>query len=207
MLGEELTDVVLGEAGLDGDRRHVLIDEWTGLVASAKNPRKWRGLLKIQPWYDHETGRLVLRLQDGTVVADDDPERDEALSRILGRSVRLASSRPDGACLERLTPEVDAGAGELTRGTLAAGTAGDTFVDFAPIHVITTATLDALAADPRRFRPNIVLRMLDPKAFAENEWPGRTLRVGDRAALRVIAPTPRCAVPTLAQGNGLPDDG
>ena len=133
--------------------------------------------------------------------------RDEALSRHLGRPVRLARSRPDGARLERLTPEVETGAGELTRCALAAGTPGDTFVDFAPIHVIMAATLDALSADHRRFRPNVVLRMLDPKPFAENEWTGRTLRVGDRAALRVIVPTPRCAVPTLAQGNGLPDDG
>jgi uncharacterized protein YcbX len=197
----------LAGAGIVGDRRHALIDEATGLVASAKNPRKWRGLLKIISGYDRETGRLVLTLPEGTVLGGDDPARTRCCrATSAGRSGWRGAART-GASLERLTPEVETGAGELTRGTLAAGTPGDTFVDFAPVHVITTATLGALSADHRRFRPNVVLRMLDPKPFAENEWPGRTLRVGDRAALRVIVPTPRCAVPTLAQGNGLPDDG
>jgi uncharacterized protein YcbX len=101
----------------------------------------------------------------------------------------------------------------VTRGALAAGTPGDTFVDFAAAHVVTTATLDALGAahpggrvDPRRFRPNLVVRMFDPVPFVENTWPGRTLTVGDGAELRVVAPTPRCSVPTLAQGDDLPDD-
>ena len=205
MLGEELTDVELGESGIAGDRRHALIDERTALVASAKNPRKWRGLLKIKAGYDHG-GRLVLTLPDGTVVPGDHQARDELLSRALGRPVRLAGTRPDGARLERLTPEVEAGAGELTRGALAAVTPGDTFVDFAAVHLVTTATLDALAADRRRFRPNIVVRMVDPVPFAENQWPGRTLRVGGLAELRVIVPTPRCVVPTLAQGRDLPHD-
>ena len=81
------------------------------------------------------------------------------------------------------------------------------------MHLLTTATLDALAsAHPRhtvparRFRPNVVVRMIDPVPFVENSWPGRTIRVGSHAELRVVAPTPRCAVPTLAQGDDIPDD-
>lgn len=176
MLGEELRDAELTDTGLVGDRRYALIDERTGRVATAKNPPKWRGLLKIQIGYDHASGRLTMTLPDGTVIRGDHPARDELLSRALGRPVRLT---------DRTTP----------------------FMDYGAVHLVTTATLDALTADPRRFRPNIVLRMHEPKPFAENDWPGKTLRVGEQAALRVIVPTPRCAVPTLAQGSGLPDDG
>ena len=43
MLGEDLNGVALDEAGVTGDRRFALIDEETGLIASAKHPRKWRG--------------------------------------------------------------------------------------------------------------------------------------------------------------------
>src|SRR5260370_485042 len=39
----------------------------------------------------------------------------------------------------------------------------------------------------------------------ENDWCGRDLRVGADVVLRVIARTPRCAVPTLAHGD-LPRD-
>ncbi|MEV6923356.1 MOSC domain-containing protein [Dactylosporangium sp. NPDC051485] len=212
MLGEDLGDAVLAETGIDGDRRYALIDEQTGLVASAKNPRKWRGLLSMNARYDAD-GQVAITLADGTVVRHDDPAADRLLSRAVGRPVRLAATRPEGATLERLTPATEPSPGAMTHGSLAAGTPGDTFVDFAAVHVLTTATLDALARahprhaiDARRFRPNIVVRMHDDVPFAENTWPGRSLILGVQAAVHVVAPTPRCAVPTLAQGNGLPED-
>jgi hypothetical protein len=55
-----------------------------------------------------------------------------------------------------------------------------------------------------RYRPNIVIRTAAP-GFTENDWLGRDLRIGDELTLRVIARTPRCAVPTLAHG-ALPRD-
>jgi uncharacterized protein len=95
---------------------------------------------------------------------------------------------------------------------VAAGRAGApevSFVDFAAVHVVTTATLDALGdahprgvVDGRRFRPNVVVRMRGGEPFAENRWPGRRVAIGDAAGLRVVVPTPRCVVPTLAQGQG-----
>jgi uncharacterized protein YcbX len=36
--------------------------------------------------------------------------------------------------------------------------------------------------------------------FAENSWVGRELAVGS-IRLRVVLPTPRCAIPTLAHGE------
>ncbi|HEV2934405.1 MAG TPA: MOSC domain-containing protein [Streptosporangiaceae bacterium] len=84
-----------------------------------------------------------------------------------------------------------------------------TFVDFAPLHLLTTGTLGQIAelspyhrADAERYRPNVVIRTTAP-GFTENDWLGRHLRVGDEVILGVIARTPRCAVPTLAHG-GLP---
>ena len=50
----------------------------------------------------------------------------------------------------------------------------------------------------------MVVHSISP-GFAENDWLGRILRVGDQLVLRVIARTPRCAVPTLAHG-ALPRD-
>jgi len=212
MLGEDLAEAGLGVSGVDGDRRLALLDRETGLVASAKNPRKWRVLLSMSAVLLPD-GHVAVTLPGGGSVRDDDSLVDAWLSEAVGRPVRLAHSRPEGALLERLTPPVEVAAGTMTTGSLAAGTPGDTFVDFAAVHVVTTATLDALgrahpagAVDVRRFRPNIVVRMLDDEPFAENTWPGHTLSIGAHAELRVVAPTPRCVVPTLAQGADLGED-
>jgi uncharacterized protein YcbX len=77
--------------------------------------------------------------------------------------------------------------------------------------LLTTATLDRIAelspyrrAHLERYRPNVVIRT-EAGGFAENDWLGRDLRVGHDLVLRVIARTPRCAVPTLAHGD-LPRD-
>jgi uncharacterized protein YcbX len=88
---------------------------------------------------------------------------------------------------------------------------GEEVVDFAPLHLLTTATLDRIAelspyrlARLERYRPNVVIRT-DAGGFPENDWLGRDLRLGDALVVRVIARTPRCAVPTLAHG-ALPRD-
>jgi uncharacterized protein len=218
MLGEARSSMMLTGSGVGGDRRYALIDQDTGLVASAKHPGKWRSLLTMRARYEPGDARVSMTLPDGTTVMDDDAVVDQVLSRGTGRSVRLARSRPPGARLERMSPLVEANAGELTRGPLAAAAPGRSFVDFAPVHVVTTATLDALARahpggtmDARRFRPNLVLRMVDDAPFVENIWPGRTLSTAAGTAVRMLVPTPRCPVPGLAQGGGevdqeLPED-
>lgn len=213
MLGEAPSAAMLTGAGVAGDRRYALIDQETGLVASAKHPRKWRSLLRMQARYESRDGRVAITLADGATVLDDDPAVDAVLSRAAGRSVRLVRSRPAGAQLERMNPLVEANAGELTRGTVGAATPGSSFVDFAPVHVVTTATLDALArehpgrsVDARRFRPNLVLRMFDGVPFVENTWPGQTLSTAAGTAIRMLVPTPRCPVPALAQGGVLGEE-
>jgi len=212
MRGEDLDEAHLDPSGVEGDRRYALIDEETGLVASAKNPRRWRTLLSLAARHRPD-GRVIVTCPDGTVIHADAPTADASLSRMVGRPVRLTNTRPNGASMERLTPPTEPGSGTMTRSNLAAGTPGNTFVDFAALHVITTATLDTLARhhpggtmDPRRFRPNIVIRMDDPVPFTENAWQGQTITVAAHTEIRIVTPTPRCAVPTLAQGSDLPDD-
>src|SRR6201982_1018788 len=58
MMGEELTAADVREGGLIGDRAYALIDNSTGKIASAKNPRKWARLFDchasfVDPRKDH----------------------------------------------------------------------------------------------------------------------------------------------------------
>jgi len=214
MLGEEVGGSEVTRAGLAGDRRLAVLSRATGKVASAKYPRLWRGLLTLSATAIHGGARITL--PGGRTVRSTDEGVDEILSAVLGQPVRLTATPPAGASLDRAVPEavlrdgLDADVPARVVELAAAAPPG-TFVDFAPVHLITTATLARVAelsphgrSDAERYRPNIVVRTT-AAGFTENHWLGRELRIGDDLLLRVIARTPRCAVPTLAHGR-LPRD-
>ena len=203
MLGETVSSIFVDEHGAEGDRRLALVDTATGYVASAKNARLWRGLLKCTA--NREAGRVRIGLPDGTSVAVDDPGIDELLSGLLGRPVRLIAQRPEGATLVRPDPEqlLELGLDAEVSGRvleIAQATPGDAFTDEAPLHAITTATLAHIGVEALRYRPNIVIATPpDYPPYAENGWVGTEIVVGD-VRLRVLTATSRCVVPTLEHG-------
>jgi uncharacterized protein len=212
MLGENLDAGDVTFTGLAGDRRLALVSRTTGKVASAKLPRLWRDLLTLAAAdEDAEDGAVRITLPTGKTVRSSDADIDAVLSDLLDQPVTLTAIPPPGATLDRAVPEavlrdgVDAPVpAKLIE--IGAGSPPGTFVDFAPLHLLTTSTLDRIAelspygrADLERYRPNIVIRTTAP-GFTENDWLEQNLRVGDELVLHVIARTPRCAVPTLAHG-------
>ena len=214
MLGENLDASEVSLRGLARDRRLAVVSRRTGKVASAKYPRLWRDLLTLSAEALDDVARITL--PDGKSVCSTDADIDEVLSALLNEPVTLTATPPPGASLDRAVPEAVLRDGikaqvpaELIE--IGAGAPPGTFVDFAPLHLLTTATLDRIAelspyrrAHLERYRPNVVIRT-EAGGFAENDWLGRDLRVGHDLVLRVIARTPRCAVPTLAHGD-LPRD-
>ena len=218
MLGEDLAASDVTFTGLTGDRRLAVLSRTTGKIASAKFPRLWRDLLTLSATADEDTanGAVRITLPEGKTVWSNDAAVDAILSDLLDEPVTLTATPPSEAVLDRAVPEavlrdgVDAQVpAELME--LGGGGPPGTFVDFAPLHLLTTSTLDRIAelspgrrADLERYRPNIVVRTTAP-GFAENDWLERNLRVGNELVLRVIVRTPRCAVPTLAHG-ALPRD-
>ncbi|OBF12603.1 molybdenum cofactor biosysynthesis protein [Mycobacterium sp. ACS4054] len=204
MLGEAVPHLFVDEHGAQGDRRLALLDADTGHVASAKNARLWRGLLKCTA--NADAGRVNIELPDGSSVAADDPGVDDLLSQLLGRPVRLIAQRPQGASLVRPDPEkllelgLDADVGGRIL-QIAQATPGDAFTDEAPLHAITTATLEHIGVEALRYRPNVVIETpAGYPPYAENDWVGCDIAVGD-ARLRVLTATSRCVVPTLEHGS------
>lgn len=197
-----------------GDRVCALIDRATGKVASAKLPHRWRKLLEFRSrllgGMDARGRPLVeFELPSGLRLRPDQADIDQLLSAALGREVTLAFARGAGLEIDRARPEdVDQRGpdGEVSPNILKLGMAAPDggFVDYAPVHVVATASLDrvataigARAPEPIRFPPNIVLNTTDAEPFQENGWIGRDLYVGDAIVLRFLSPTPRCAVPAL----------
>lgn len=227
MLGEDLTEVVVDERGLVGDRAYALLDADDGIVASAKNPRKWASLLQLSATFvaDPRPGEAPPPVQvtfpDGSVLRSDDAGVDEALSAAVGRPVRLISEHPEGARFEEVWPDIE---GLAPQGFIDGTRSGHeptgesvssiplgslapprTFYDLAVLHVLTTDTLAALAElapdadfDARRYRPNLLLEN-GIHGFAEDAWVGSTLGVGEDARIDVSMLAMRCVMTTLAQ--------
>jgi hypothetical protein len=105
-------------------------------------------------------------------------------------------------------PDLSALPAEIFEFTSPPGTYFDAF----PVHLLTTASLDALARrapdaawDARRFRPNFLVETSGGvEGLVESGWGGRTLRVGG-LRLRCEMPAPRCSMTIQAQ-RGLPKD-
>jgi len=218
MLGEDVAVSDVISTGMPGDRRLAVVSRTTGKIASAKFPRLWRDLLTLSAAADDTAGHATVRitLPEGKVIWSTDADVDEILSTLLGESVTLTATPLPGAVLDRAVPEAvlrDGVDAQVPAELMEIGGGGPpgTFVDFAPVHLLTTSTLDRIAelsprgrSDLERYRPNILIRT-STYGFTENDWLGRSLQIGDELVLGVIARTPRCAVPTLVHG-GLPRD-
>jgi uncharacterized protein len=221
MMGEELNATEVTDRGLVGDRQFAVVDAATGMVAGAKNPRKWGNFFDFRAAYVEppETGSKLpavrLTLPDGIVVTNEQPDLAHVLSRALGRDVAFAEAQPDGessgAQAEEYWPDMEGleHRDTVTEWELPAGT----FFDLALVHLLTTATIERLRAlypegrfEVRRFRPNIVVATApDRQGFVENDWIDQTLAIGGEVRLRITGACPRCVMTTLPQGD-LPKD-
>ena len=174
---------------------------------------------------------IEITFPDGTVLSSSDAEVHAKLSELAGRDVRLTALPPaDDTSLHRLRREhqtdglssatlrADFGVGEgerlpdlsvvrmadlLTLGRYS--TPPGTFVDLAPVHVLTNTSLATISAevgndlDVRRFRPNVFVALDNTdEDLPESQWVGAHLAVGG-VVLDVAMPTIRCVVPSRAQ--------
>ena len=206
--GESVTYAYFGPDGPAGDRAMACITA-DGIVVSAKNPRRWGRLLwVIATLLSTASGHQVMvRVPGGEPLRAGTPQADQAVSAWLGEPVRLTSEVPPEARLHRLWPKepgmipewaASAGAGEEEITAISGALPGKRFVDFGAVHLVTTRALDELrreapTADARRMRPNLVL------SLAREPGPGDCIEVGPEVRLRILTPTPRCAIPAAEQ--------
>lgn len=184
-------------AGIVGDRRWGIVPTDADRVLSAKRVPE---LLDARV---DDDGTPVITLPTGARVAVTDPAVHDALSGWLGRPVRLRST-DDPSATAGLAYDMTFDPPDDDAEVFAIPVPPGTFLDLAPVHLLTTATLRGCAAarpdldwDVRRFRPNVVIDT-PGEAFGEDAWAGRQLHLGE-VVLRVTQPTVRCAMPLRAQ--------
>jgi uncharacterized protein len=175
MAGQPVDALRIDERGAAGDRAHALFDEHKGAprrLTAREAPR----MLLWRAGYDGEieaddVPTPTLTAPDGQRFAWQDDDLPGALEGDLGRPVAL---KRDLGLMQDL---------------------GHSLL------VTTQATLDAVAAeldaplDLRRFRTNVHVVLDAAPAYAEEQWEGRELAIGD-ATFRLLHPCERCAIPT-----------
>jgi uncharacterized protein YcbX len=174
LLGESLTRAEIDARGLAGDRAWAVTDV-DGKLGSGKSSRRFRRMDGLLQLAATYDGddTPVITFPDGTRVSATGPDLDERLSTHVGRPVRL---RPEG---------------EVSH------------FDDGPLHLVTTASLSALAAvtgtavTAARTRANLLLDVAQT-GFVEPAWIGRELAIGT-CVLRVTAPMPRCVMVEMPQ--------
>jgi uncharacterized protein len=171
--GETPNEVVVRVEGAIGDRAYELVDERTSATLT------WRTAPELLLYSarfpedlvidDLENWTRVL-LPDGREVPMTDPGWLADVSRRLGRPVQLRRAASGGS----------------VHGLL---------------HLISRPTLRFVervygaAVEPRWLRANFLIDLSGGKAFEEDEWVGRQIRIGD-ALLDVTAPSQDCLAVT-----------
>lgn len=175
MLGERRDSLQLDQRGVVGDRLFAVRDE-AGKFGSGKTTRRFRRMDGLFRFRAGYDGDTPLvTFPDGITLRGSDPTIHTRLSNHVGITVRLAC--------EANISHFDAG----------------------PIHLVTTASLQALGAllsqdriDERRFRPNVVIET-HGEDFQEDGWVGREILLGDEVRLRITGRTERCVMISFAQ--------
>lgn len=179
LCGGTPSEARIGAGGLVGDRIYELCDENTGETLTVS------GSPLLLLYAARYTDNLVtddldawtrVRNPAGKDFLVSDPEWVAEISRNLGRPVRLRSR---AAAEEK-----------------------------APLHLLSRATLRLVERtygaplEEGRLRANFVLEITGGKAFDEEQWIGRRIRIGD-ALLEITGPSADCILTTdLPQATG-----
>jgi uncharacterized protein len=180
MAAEALTSAYLSWAGLAGDRK------W-GFVRPASGQNGF-------PWYTIRDNPAMATYLPRLL----DPQRPDK-SAVQVRA-------PSGRTYDLTDPDL---AGELGAGLRVMRLDRGVF-DALPVSLITTATVSALCAlagvpvEERRFRPNLVIAPAPGTPYAEDQWVGCSLHVGD-ASVRVDRQITRCVTVNVDPGRGQSD--
>jgi uncharacterized protein YcbX len=186
MAGEPLEVANLGWHGLDGDRRLALrrIDDRSGL-----------------PWL------TAGKLPDLVLFAPQ--RRDDGASGDLPTHIRT----PDGKKLPVFGEDLAAEVGRRYGAPVQMMHLKHGIFDEASISVIASDTVREIgrlagrSPEVRRFRPNVVIRLLRPLPFQEDEWVGGVLSFGEGAdapAITVTMRDVRCSMVNLDPDSASP---
>lgn len=206
MRGESLPEIFAGYAGVYGDRLYAFRSSARAAGYPFFNACVQREMLQYRPRFrtpeksvapPHLTA--AEEMTPGVTPLYADPAELQVEVETPGRA-KLAIDDP--ALLDLLRRGMD------PEHHLTVVRSERALTDCRPLSLISLQTVRQLSReaaaeiDPRRFRANIYLDLLADEGFAEDRLVGRTLRIGEKAAIAILLRDPRCVMIALDPETG-----
>ncbi len=206
MRGQELDEAFVGFSGIYGDRLFAFRSSASPKGFPYLTAREQRKLLRYRPRfrYPDKAARPINLAEAESIapglnpVSADMPDLMVDVEAPTGETLAI-----DDPALIRILRDGVSGAPELTlvRSDRA-------MTDCRPVSLLSVQSVRQLAeemgtsVDQRRFRANIYVDFNTAGGFAEDEFVGRSMRIGSKVVISILERDPRCAIITLDPDTG-----
>jgi uncharacterized protein YcbX len=201
MRGEELDEMFVGYAGVYGDRVFAFTSSASPKGFPFFTGREQRQMLRYQPRFRHSDKAArptnlpeAEKLPPGVTPLYADPaDLMVDVETPAGNTVAI----DDPALIELLREEID------DKHQLALLRSERALTDCRPLSIFAIQSAKKLGqeagvpVDKRRFRANVYLDLNSSDGFAEDEFVGRSLRIGPKVVVSIVERDPRCMMITL----------
>jgi hypothetical protein len=204
MRGEELDELFAGFSGIYGDRLFAFRSSASPKGFPYLTAREQRRLLQYRPHFRYpDKAARPINLTEAESMGANPLSADLA-------ELMVDVETPDGQTLaiddRALIDIIRADLEEKHQLTLMQSQVAMT--DCRPMSIFSLQSARQLAdetgteMDKRRFRANVYVDLTSAQGFAENEFVGRSLRIGPKVVVRILERDPRCVVITLDPDTG-----
>ena len=204
MRGEELDEAFAGFSGVYGDRLFAFRSSASPKGFPYLTAREQRRLLQYRPRfrYPDKAARPINLAEAESIGANPLSADFSELMVDVETPGGDALAIDDPALVDMLRSDID----QKHRLTLMRSERAMT--DCRPVSIFSLQSARQLAEetgtpmDKRRFRANVYVDLAVAGGFAENEFVGRSLRIGPKAVVSVLERDPRCMMITLDPDTG-----
>jgi hypothetical protein len=199
MRGEELDEAFAGYPGVYGDRVFAFKSSASPAGFPYFTAREQRRLLQYRPRfrYPDKAARPINLTEAESMganpVSADPSELMVDVETPAGKTLGI----DDSALMDMLRTEID------LKHQLTLMRSERALTDCRPLSIFSLQSARQLAEetgmpiDKRRFRANIYMDLASAGGFAENEFVGRSLRIGPKLVVRILERDARCMMITL----------
>src|SRR6058998_1236431 len=204
MRGEELDEAFAGFSGIYGDRLFAFRSSASPTGLPYLTAREQRRLLQYRPRFRYsDKAALPVNLTEAEKMGANPVSADPT-------ELMVDVETPDGKALAVDDPAlIDVVRADIDqKHQLTLMRSERAMTDCRPVSIFSLQSARQLAEetgtsmDKRRFRANVYVDLTSAQGFGENEFVGRSLRIGPKVVVTILERDPRCVMITLDPDTG-----